>query len=53
MVDGPDVALSEVVADGATSTTPMSFELTMDNTASDACQGAVFTVTLGVTGFSN
>ena len=53
VVDGPDVALSEVVADGATSTTPMSFELTMDNTATDACQGAVFTVTLGVTGFSN
>ena len=52
VVTGSDVALSDVVADGATSGS-QNFTLAMSNDATDACQGAVFTVTLGVTGFSN
>ena len=52
VVTGSDVVLSDVVATGATSPS-QDFTLTMSNAASDACQGAVFTVTLGVTGLSS
>jgi hypothetical protein len=52
VVTGSDVALSDVVANGATSAS-QDFTLTMSNAATDACQGAVFTVTLGVTGLSS
>ena len=52
VVTGSDVVLSDVVAKGATSPS-QDFTLTMSNAASDACQGAVFTVTLGVTGLSS
>ncbi len=52
VVTGSDVTLSEAVATGATSTS-QDFTLSMSNAATDACQGAVFTVTLGVTGLSS
>ena len=52
VVTGSDVTLSDVVATGATSSS-QDFTLTMSNAATDDCQGAVFTVTLGVTGLSS
>jgi hypothetical protein len=52
VVTGSDVALSDVVATGGTSSS-QDFTLDMSNAATDACQGAVFTVTLGVTGLSS
>ncbi len=52
VVSGSDVTLSDVVAAGATSSS-QDFALSMSNAATDACQGAVFTVTLGVTGLSS
>jgi hypothetical protein len=52
VVTGSDVTLSDVVASGATSAS-QNFTLSMSNGATDACQGAVFTVTLGVTGLSS
>jgi hypothetical protein len=51
VVTGVDVPLSEVVAAGATGTSH-DFPVDMSNDAVDACQGAVFTVKLGVTGLS-
>ena len=51
-VTGSEVTLSAPVAAGATSTS-QDFTLSMSNAATDACQGAVFTVTLGVTGLSS
>ena len=52
VVTGTDVTLSDVVATTATSSSH-NFPVTMSNAATDACQGAVFTVTLGVTGLSS
>ena len=53
VVSGSPVALNDdVVADGATSGS-YTFPVTMSNSAPDGCQGAVFTVTLRVTGFSS
>jgi hypothetical protein len=52
VVTGADVVLSELVATGTTGTSH-NFPVTMSNAATDACQGAVFTVTLGVTGLSS
>jgi hypothetical protein len=52
VVTGADVALSAVVAPAATSAS-LNFPVTMSNAAVDACQGAVFTVTLKVTGLSS
>jgi hypothetical protein len=52
VVTGADITLSDVVATTSTSTSH-NFPVTMSNAATDACQGAVFTVTLGVTGLSN
>lgn len=52
VVTGSDVTLSEVVASNGTSASS-SFPVAMSNTANDSCQGAVFTVTLTVTGLSN
>ncbi len=51
-ITGSDVALSTVVASGATSTS-QDFPVTMSNDVTDDCQNAVFTVTLGVTGLSS
>lgn len=51
-ITGSDVTLSDVVASGATSSSQY-FRLSMSNQVTDACQGAVFTVTLGVTGLSS
>jgi hypothetical protein len=53
-VTGDPVDLSSVaaLAKDATSSQQM-FPVTMDNTAANECQGAVFTVTLKVTGLSN
>ena len=52
VLTGADVALSEVVATGQTSGS-QTFSVAMSNAATDACQNAVFTVKLGVTGLSN
>jgi len=52
VVTGSDVTLSDVVATSGTSASH-NFPVTMSNAATDACQGAVFTVTLGVTGLSS
>jgi hypothetical protein len=52
VVTGADVALDDVVAPGDTSAS-RNFAVTMSNAATDACQGAVFTVTLRVTGLSS
>ena len=52
VVTGSDVTLSEVVPADDTSTS-QDFTLSMSNLAADDCQGAVFTVTLGVTGLSS
>jgi hypothetical protein len=52
VVTGSEVTLSDVVANGATSSS-QDFTLSMTNAATDDCQGAVFTVTLGVTGLSS
>lgn len=51
VVTGPDVALTETVpANGTGVSRP--FKVTMSNAATDACQGAIFTVTLKVSGVS-
>ena len=52
VLTGSDVAVSDVVAPAATSPS-RNFPVTMSNTATDACQGATFTVTLRVTALSN
>ncbi len=52
VVTGSDVTLSDVVAPSDTSSSH-DFPVTMSNAATDACQGAVFTVKLGITGLSN
>jgi len=52
VVSGSDVVLSGTVATNATSSS-QTFPVTMSNAATDACQGAVFTVTLKVTGLSS
>jgi hypothetical protein len=52
VVTGSLVTLSDVVATGDTSPSN-DFSVTMSNAATDACQGAVFTVKLGVTGLSS
>jgi hypothetical protein len=52
VVTGSDVAVSDVVAPAGTSPS-RSFPVTMSNAATDACQGAAFTVTLRVTALSN
>jgi hypothetical protein len=56
VVTGSDVLLgdpvTDVVADGGTSAS-YNFPVTMSNAAHDDCQGAEFTVTLGVTALSN
>jgi hypothetical protein len=52
VISGADVALSDVVATAGTSPSH-DFPVTMSNAATDACQGAVFTVTLEVTGLSS
>jgi hypothetical protein len=52
VVSGSDVVLSGTVATTATSSS-QTFPVTMSNLATDACQGAVFTVTLKVTGLSS
>ena len=51
-VSGTDVALTDVLASGASSI-QRQFPLSMSNDAVDACQGATFTVTLKVTGASS
>jgi hypothetical protein len=52
VVTGANVALDDVVAPDATSASH-DFPVTMSNAAANACQGAVFTVTLRVTGLSS
>lgn len=52
VVTGSDVTLSDVVASSGTSSS-QTFPVSMSNAATDECQGAVFTVKLGVTGVSN
>lgn len=52
VISGADVPLSDVVATSATSPSH-NFPVTMSNAATDQCQGAVFTVTLEVTGLSS
>jgi hypothetical protein len=51
-LSGADLALSDVVAPGATSA-DQDMVISMDNTAGDACQGATFTFTITVTGASS
>jgi hypothetical protein len=51
VVSGSPVTLSDRIAAGATSTSK-SFPVTMSNAATDECKGAVFTLTLKVTGAS-
>jgi predicted transcriptional regulator len=52
VVTGADVAVTDVIAPAGISAT-RNFPVTMSNAAVDACQGAVFTVTLKVTGLSS
>jgi hypothetical protein len=52
VVTGSPVVVSDRIAAGATSTSK-SFPVTMSNAATDECKGAVFTLTLKVTGASS
>jgi hypothetical protein len=52
VVSGADLVDTDVIAAGAT-TASRNFSVTMSNAAEDACQGAVFTVTLKATGASS
>jgi hypothetical protein len=52
VITGSDVTLSDVVTAGQQSG-QQTFPVTMSNAATNACQGATFTVTLRVTGLSN
>lgn len=52
VVTGSDVTLTDVVAASQTSAS-QTFSVAMSNAATDACQGATFTVTLRVTALSN
>ena len=52
VITGSDLALSDVVAGPTGTSTSHDFPVTMDNAATNACQGATFTVTLRVTGLS-
>ena len=52
VVSGPDFTDTDVIAAGATSAS-RNFSVTMSNAAEDACQGAVFTLTLKALGASS
>jgi hypothetical protein len=52
VVTGSPVSLTDRIAAGATSTSK-SFPVTMSNAATDECKGAVFTLTLKVSGASS
>jgi hypothetical protein len=52
VVSGADLVDTDVIAAGAT-TSSRNFSVTMSNAAEDACQGAVFTLTLKALGASS
>jgi hypothetical protein len=52
VVSGADFTDTDVIAAGATSAS-RNFSVTMSNSAEDACQGAVFTLTLKALGASS
>lgn len=52
VVSGADLVDTDLIAAGAT-TVSRNFPVTMSNSAEDACQGAVFTLTLKANGVSN
>ena len=52
VVSGADLPDTDVIAAGAT-TVSRNFPVTMSNSAEDACQGAVFTLTLKANGLSS
>ena len=52
VVSGADLPDTDVIAAGAT-TVSRNFSVTMSNAAEDACQGAVFTLTLQANGASS
>jgi hypothetical protein len=52
VVSGADLPDTDVIAPGAT-TASRNFPVTMSNAAENACQGAVFTLTLRATGASS
>ena len=51
-MSGADFTDTDVIAAGATSAS-RNFSVTMSNSAEDACQGAVFTLTLKALGASS
>ena len=52
VVSGADLPDTDVIAAGGT-TVSRNFSVTMSNAAEDACQGAIFTLTLRATGASS
>lgn len=52
VVSGADLPDTDVINAGAT-TVSRNFPVTMSNTAEDACQGAIFTLTLKANGLSS